>query len=54
MTPEQPPDERPEAELAETEATQDSEVLQREGVEQDLMQKDESPVGEEIDDVEDE
>lgn len=54
MAPKLPADGEPEAELAQDEEVKEGEVLQREGVEQDLMQKDESPVGEVIDEVEDE
>ncbi|MFN2503193.1 MAG: hypothetical protein ABR540_02980 [Acidimicrobiales bacterium] len=54
MAPDTPePDPPAEAELADNQAVKDEAVLGREGVEQDLMQKDESPEGEEIEDVED-
>ena len=39
--------------LAEQQVKKDDEVLEREGCEQELMQKDESGVGEELDDVQD-
>ena len=54
MAPDKPAETQPEAELAENEAQKDSEVLGREGLEQELMQEDESPAGERIDEVEDE
>ncbi len=48
-----PPDD-PAAELAETEQKKDDEVLEREGVETELMDADRSDVGERVDGVEDE
>jgi hypothetical protein len=39
-------------ELAEQQETKDDEVLEREGLEQELMQEGESDVGEQIEDVE--
>ena len=55
MAPESPGNEPPsETELAENEEVKDSAVLNREGVEKDLMQRGESDAGEEIEDVEDE
>lgn len=39
------------AQLTEDQEKKDDEVLEREGVEQDLMQKDASPVGEQLEDV---
>jgi hypothetical protein len=41
----------PEEELAEIEAEKDNQVMEREGLEQELMQQDASEVGEEIDGV---
>ncbi len=52
MAPDTDDDQSPEAELAEQHEQKEAEVLHREGVEQELMQKDESDQGEEIDDVE--
>ena len=54
MTPDAPDDERREAEeeLVEQHEEKEAQVLEREGVEQELMQEERSEVGEEIDDVE--
>ncbi len=55
MTPEDPtvdPSPEAEAELAEHEAVKDDEVMEREGVEQELMQSGQSEVGEELENVE--
>ncbi len=41
-------------ELAQTEQEKDSQVLEREGVETELMDEDRSEVGEEVEGVEDE
>lgn len=49
MTPDVP--DSPEAELAEQEDKQEDQVLEREGVEQELMQSDASDVGEDLEDV---
>ena len=55
MAPEDRTDEKPpKVELAENEDVKEEEVLDREGVEQELMQTDRSDVGEEIEGVEDE
>ncbi len=55
MAPQDPTDERPTKDvLAENEEVKEDEVLEREGVEQELMQRDDSDVGEEIEDVQDE
>lgn len=54
MAPQDPTDERPSEVLAENEEVKEDEVLDREGVEQGLMQRDESDVGEEIEGVQDE
>jgi hypothetical protein len=52
MAPDSSHDQSPEAELAEQEREKEAQVLDREGVEQELMQEDASEVGEDIDDVE--
>ena len=49
-----PPDEGAAAELAETEEKKDDQVLEREGVESELMDRGRSEVGEDVDGVEDE
>ena len=49
-----PPDDRAAAELADTEEKKDDEVLEREGVETELMDADRSDVGERVEGVEDE
>ena len=49
MPPDIPDD--PEEQLAQQEETKDEEVLEREGVEQELMQSGASEVGEELEDV---
>ncbi len=49
MTPDVP--DSPEAELAEHEEKKEDEVLEREGVEQELMQSGASDVGEDLEDV---
>ncbi len=49
-TPDDTPDD-PFGELAEQEDKKEDEVLEREGVEQELMQSDRSEVGEEFEDV---
>ncbi|HEX2192144.1 MAG TPA: hypothetical protein VHH09_03045 [Acidimicrobiales bacterium] len=49
-----PPDEQAAAELADTQETKDDEVLEREGVETELMDADRSEVGERVEGVEDE
>ena len=53
MAPDSPSDRPPEEEVAELEQQKEDEVLQREPVEQELMQAGESEVGTEIDGVED-
>jgi hypothetical protein len=52
MAPDTTADPSPEEKLAEQHQQKEEEVLEREGVEQELMQQDESEVGEEIEDVE--
>ena len=55
MAPEDPTDAPPpEEELAENEAVKEDEVLEREGVEQELMQTGRSEVGEDLEGVQDE
>ena len=49
-----PPDEGAAAELADTQEKKDDAVLEREGVETELMDDDRSEVGEEVEGVEDE
>lgn len=49
-----PPDDEAAAELAETEEKKEDEVLEREGVETELMDADRSEVGERVAGVEDE
>lgn len=49
-----PPPDDAAAELAETQDKKDDEVLEREGVETELMDEDRSEVGEELEGVEDE
>ena len=49
-----PPEDGAAAELAETQDKKDDEVLEREGVETELMDEDRSDVGEQVEGVEDE
>ena len=49
-----PPEDGAAAELADTQAKKDDEVLEREGVETELMDEDRSDVGQEVEGVEDE
>ena len=49
-----PPEDGAAAELAETQEKKDDEVLEREGVETELMDEDRSDVGERVEGVEDE
>ncbi len=49
-----PPEDGAAAELAETQEKKDDEVLEREGVETELMDEDRSKVGERVEGVEDE
>jgi hypothetical protein len=49
-----PPEDGAAAELAETQDEKDDQVLEREGVETELMDEDQSEVGEGVEGVEDE
>ena len=49
-----PPEDGAAAELADTQTKKDDEVLEREGVETELMDEDRSDVGQQVEGVEDE